>query len=72
MSKGSALLLVWGGLRGGMSIALSLSLPQSVYREPIIAITYIVVVFSVLVQGLTLGKLSERIAIIQNKKQRIS
>ena len=62
MSPGSTILLVWGGLRGGISIALSLSLPPSEYREPIIAITYIVVIFSVVVQGLTLGSLSQRIA----------
>lgn len=49
--------LTWGGLRGGISIALALSLPAGSEREAILVITYIVVVFSILVQGLTVGKL---------------
>lgn len=49
-------LLTWGGLRGGISVAMALSLPPSPQRDLIIAVTYIVVVFSVVVQGLTLGK----------------
>ncbi len=53
--------LTWGGLRGGISIALALSLPNGAERELIIAATYCVVVFSVLVQGLTFAKLVERI-----------
>lgn len=53
-------ILTWGGLRGGISIALALSLPAGVEREAILAITYIVVVFSILVQGLTVGKLVVR------------
>ncbi len=50
-------ILTWGGLRGGISIALALSLPAGVEREAILVITYVVVVFSILVQGLTVGKL---------------
>ena len=50
-------LLTWGGLRGGISVALALSLPQGPEREALLAITYIVVVFSILVQGLTVGRL---------------
>ena len=49
--------LTWGGLRGGISIALALSLPAGPEREAILVITYIIVVFSILVQGLTIGKL---------------
>ncbi len=45
--------LTWGGLRGGISVALALSLPASAPRELLIAMTYTVVVFSILVQGLT-------------------
>lgn len=58
---GTVRALTWGGLRGGISIALALSLPNGAERELIIAATYCVVVFSVLVQGLTFAKLVERI-----------
>ncbi len=50
------MLLTWGGLRGGISIAMALSLPSVPERELIVAITYVVVIFSVLVQGLALNK----------------
>jgi len=49
--------LTWGGLRGGISVALALSLPPGEARDALLPITYIVVVFSILVQGLTVGKL---------------
>jgi CPA1 family monovalent cation:H+ antiporter len=48
--------LTWGGLRGGISVALALSLPAGPQRDIIVALTYMVVVFSILVQGLTIGK----------------
>ena len=51
-------LLSWGGLRGGISIALALSLTENISKEIILFITYSVVIFSVLVQGLTIGKLA--------------
>lgn len=54
-------LLVWGGLRGGVSIALALSVDPGPYKNFILAITYIVVVFSILVQGLTIGKVAKRL-----------
>ena len=50
-------ILTWGGLRGGISVALALSLPAGPNREAILAVTYIVVIFSIIVQGLTIGKL---------------
>lgn len=51
-------ILTWGGLRGGISVALVLSLPPGPYREPLIAATYAVVLFSILVQGLTVGRVA--------------
>ena len=50
-------ILTWGGLRGGISVALALSLPAGENREAILAVTYAIVVFSIIVQGLTIGKL---------------
>jgi len=50
-------IMTWGGLRGGISVALALSVPTGPERDVIVAITYCVVVFSILVQGLTVGKL---------------
>lgn len=53
-------ILVWGGLRGGISVALALSLPPGSARDIILAVTYVVVVFSIVVQGLTIGILVEK------------
>lgn len=55
-SPGVVRILTWGGLRGGISVALVLSLPAGAERDTLLAVTYIVVVFSILVQGLTLKK----------------
>lgn len=52
----TGLIMTWGGLRGGISIALALSLTNEMNRELIVAITYIIVVFSIVVQGLTVEK----------------
>ena len=49
-------IMTWGGLRGGISIALALSLPISDARESILAVTYLVVAFSILVQGLSIER----------------
>lgn len=51
------LIMTWGGLRGGISIALALSLSAEMPRDIILTITYIIVVFSIIVQGLTVGRL---------------
>lgn len=51
------LIMTWGGLRGGISIALALSLTSDMPRDLILTITYIIVVFSIIVQGLTVGRL---------------
>jgi len=48
-------ILVWGGLRGGISVALALSLPAGEFRDLVLFLTYIIVVFSIVVQGLTIG-----------------
>ncbi|TDI77836.1 MAG: sodium:proton antiporter [Bacteroidetes bacterium] len=55
------LIMTWGGLRGGISIALALGLTQEMHRELFLVITYVIVVFSIIVQGLTVGKLVKRL-----------
>jgi len=55
------LVMTWGGLRGGISIALALSLQEYMHRDLFLTITYVVVVFSIVVQGLTVGKLANRV-----------
>ena len=59
--SGTTRILTWGGLRGGISVAMALSLPEALNREVLLALTYIVVVLSILVQGLSIGPLSKRI-----------
>ena len=54
-------LLTWGGLRGGISIALALSIPNDTYRPLILLLTFIVALFSILVQGLSLGALVKKL-----------
>jgi len=51
-------IMTWGALRGGISVALALSIPAGTEREIIVSITYIVVVFSIVVQGLTISRLT--------------
>jgi CPA1 family monovalent cation:H+ antiporter len=53
----SALIMTWGGLRGGLSVALTMALPESEFKNVIVSITYIIVVFSIIVQGLSTQKL---------------
>jgi len=50
-------LLTWGGLRGGLALALALSLPDSPEKATIVNMTYAVVIFSILIQGSTIGRL---------------
>ena len=61
LPPGAARVLTWGGLRGGISVALALLLPAGPQREILVALTYCVVVFSILVQGLSIGKLVRRV-----------
>ena len=51
-------ILTWGGLRGGISVALALSIPAGPWRDPLLTATYGIVIFSILVQGLTIGKVA--------------
>jgi len=60
-TRGAIPILTWGGLRGGISVALALSVPESEAKGPIVAVTYAVVVFSIIVQGLTIGPLARRL-----------
>ena len=60
LPAGSGKVLTWGGLRGGISVALALSLPTGHERDVVLALTYCVVAFSILGQGLTIGKLVRR------------
>ena len=60
LNFGNLCILTWAGLRGGISVAMALSLPPSEYREIILSCCYLIVLFSVIVQGLTLTKVVER------------
>jgi CPA1 family monovalent cation:H+ antiporter len=59
----SGLLLTWGGVRGGISVALALSLPPGPERNLVLMLTYSVVVFSILVQGLTVGRVARALGL---------
>jgi len=60
LPRGSATILTWGGLRGWISIALALAVPAGHQQQTLVALTYCVVAFSILVQGLTFGRLVKR------------
>jgi len=55
------LIMTWGGIRGGISIALALSLEPQMERELFLTVTYVIVVFSIIAQGLTIGPLVKKV-----------
>ncbi len=65
-TTGAIPMLTWGGLRGGISVALALSLPENEYKGPILAVTYAVVVFSIIVQGLSMKWLVDKLGLRQS------
>ncbi len=60
-TTGAVRVLTWGGLRGGISVALALSLPPGPEKQAILVVTYGVVIFSIIVQGLTIGRVVKRV-----------
>ncbi len=61
-------ILVWGGIRGGISVALALALPRHSSGDMFVAITYIIVLFSIIFQGLTIGSLAKKLTVNSDKK----
>lgn len=57
----TTLIMTWGGIRGGISIALALSLAPNMERDLFLTITYVIVVFSIIVQGLSIGSLVKKV-----------
>lgn len=60
-STGVIPIMTWGGLKGGISVALALSLPDGDWKPLILTATYIIVIFSIIVQGLTVARVAERL-----------
>jgi monovalent cation:H+ antiporter, CPA1 family len=69
LPAGSGLLLTWAGVRGGISVALALSLPPGAERDVVLMLTYAVVVFSILIQGLSVGRLARALRLGADQRQ---
>ena len=65
-TPGAIPILTWGGLKGGISVALALSLPESEWKPLILTVTYVIVIFSIIVQGLTVAPLARRLTKASN------
>lgn len=59
--KNTDWMMTWGGLRGGISIALALTLTDTMSRDLFLTLTYVIVIFSIIVQGLTVGRVAQKL-----------
>ncbi len=59
--RNARILMTWGGLRGGLSIAMALSLSNADGKDMLVVVTYIIVLFSIIVQGLTISKVAKKL-----------